>query len=144
MTLSIDYDLEKREIHIPVRIDSQLNVLTLPVAVPAGQWTLCWDVDVESVKYANFVLPGVERQGSLAPHLELECKYSELKGNCCRAAATNTVEHTNGCAVDLYFQGHDNGVRFSHDPTIAVTPDPLGGGKKPYAGRPGKVLPVKA
>ena len=128
MVMSIQYDYEKREIHIPVNVDSKLNFLTPPVAVPLGEWNLFWELDEESVKYVFFVLPGVEKRNpDDLPRVTLECQSQTLEPNCCPAKVKNGAKAPNGASLDLWFQSDENGKRFAHDPTIAVTLDPVGG-----------------
>lgn len=129
MKLSIDYYYESREIHIPVRVEAGL-IWTPPVAVPTGTWKLYWELDEDSGKYLQFCAPGVGKHDATAvPSLKLECKLEEIQPLSCPATVTNTVDHPNGCSLDISFKHHVHGLRFKHDPTIAVTPDPLGCGE---------------
>ncbi|HSS75757.1 MAG TPA: hypothetical protein VLV54_03345, partial [Thermoanaerobaculia bacterium] len=66
-----------------------------------------------------------EKSDLSVPYFKLECCAEELEGNYCPALAKNAVDQPNGCPVDIWLERHDNGKRFSHDPTIAVTKDPL-------------------
>lgn len=127
---TVRYDLEKKTIHVPVWVDSELKPVTPPVAVPPGTWEVCWELDKESNKYAHFVMPGVKKCDRIdkkewVPKLKLECKH--VDGNCCPATLQNKVEYPNCCPIDLYIESHANKkLKFTHDPTIAVTADPYG------------------
>jgi hypothetical protein len=134
--MSIQYDYDKREIRIPVRVykenseDEELKVLTPPVAITPGNWDLYWVLDTESCGFASFDAPGVTKcnEGDVQ-HLKLSCMTKEPGYNCW-AKVHNSVTEANGCRVWLNFLpkggGVGNGKPFSHDPTIAVTLDPVG------------------
>ena len=145
MKMSIDFDYQKHEIRIPVRVESGL-IWTPPVAIPQGQWKLFWELDEGSGKALNFCYPGVQKHDhTLLPNLQWECKPEEIEPLRCPVTVDNAAGSPNGCALDIHFDYLLLGLRFKHDPTIAVTPDPLGGGRKPYPGVPADaVLPLKA
>ena len=154
MKMSVKYDYKKREIHVYVRIrkvkgQSKPRISTPPVAIPSGEWKVCWELDEKSVKYARFNAPGVTKHsaGDL-PFLELACQCEDIKPHLCPASVKNTTVKPEDAALgalDLFFQGNDNGEVFPHDPTIAVTLDPVGGHRKPrHAPRAAPVLAVKA
>ncbi len=71
--MSVLYDVAERKIHISVFIDSNMNVLTPPVAVPAGDWNLCWEIAEGSMDFANFHPRGVEKiEPDMVPMATLE------------------------------------------------------------------------
>jgi hypothetical protein len=123
--MSVLYDAAEQKIHISVFIDSQMNILTPPVAVPAGDWNLCWEIDEGSMDFANFHPRGVEKvDPDMVPMAELE--LLDASGGFCRAQLSNRVPHTNGFPVYLFFMPpNGNNKVFKHDPTIAVTKDPM-------------------
>jgi hypothetical protein len=128
----VEYDLETREIHIPVYLyppepgGTMPQVVTPPVAIPSGDWHLCWEIDEESMEWAIFHPRGVEKiDPTLTPRATLE--LLDALGSSCRVKVSNSVLVTNGFGVNMFFVPPDtNGEPFPpHDPTIAVTQDPL-------------------
>jgi hypothetical protein len=144
MEMFIIYDYKNCEIHIPVRVESGL-IWTPPVAIPQGQWRLLWELDEDSGKALKFCKPGVrKRDETLIPYLKWECKHKEIKDLCCPVTVHNSADQPNGCALDIHFDYYVLGLRFKHDPTIAVTPDPIIGDGSQSRVPAGAVLPLKA
>lgn len=139
-TMSIEYDYDKREIRIPVRVykesseDKDFKVLTPPVAIPSGTWELLWMLDTESCGFARFDWPGVKKCFDDVPNLVLEPLTGSLGVNYnFRVRASNTIKKEakgNVCQVTLNFLENGTDDEFGHDPTIAVTLDPVGGGHR--------------
>jgi hypothetical protein len=128
----VEYDLENKEIHIPVYLyppapgETDLQIVTPPVAVPRGDWHLCWEIDEESLKLAIFHPQGVEKiDPSLTPRATLE--LLDALGSSCRARVSNPIPVMNSFRANMFLVPPDtNGDPFPpHDPTIAVTQDPL-------------------
>jgi hypothetical protein len=129
--MCVRYDLGERKIYIPVYFYPPVSTgvepeaVTPPVAVPWGEWHLCWEIDEDSMELAHFHPRGVEKvDPAMVPNASLE--VVEAAKGICLAKLTNGVSTTNGIAVNLFFlPPNENGQPFVHDPTIAVTKDPL-------------------
>jgi hypothetical protein len=129
MEVTVRYDMGKMEIYVPVYVEkphdnSQLpQVCTPPLVIPQGTWTVIWQLAPS--EYAQFDNAGVTKHDpeDLA-NLDLTCEVSEDRRTI-TATATNNVKAPNACGVDLHFLDPALNKSFTHDPTIAVTPDPL-------------------
>lgn len=125
MKMSVEYDLvsaEDRTIYVPVFVRSQ--VYTPPLAIPKGTWKVIWQLDPDSLQYAKFIYPGIEKQDSNSvPQLIIEDNWVGIDQDHCAARLINRAEEPDSCSMYLCLVGSQG--TFKHDPTIAVTKDPL-------------------
>jgi hypothetical protein len=137
MKLSVEYDLvsaEDRTIYVPVRVSPPTLgsgdplVWTPPLALPKGTWKVIWQLDPESLQLAKFIFPGIEKHDpNSVPQLIVENNWIGTDHDHCAVTLTNQtneVEEPASCSMDFYLEKPQGGT-FTHDPTIAVTKDPL-------------------
>lgn len=128
--LTISYDAEQRTITIDVIVDwTGGTILAPPLAIPSGAWTVIWNLVGESGDFnpSNGILMHLGRPD--------EIKISDSHHNpparwhCTIDHQVDKVIHM-GYTIRLDSVGASTapgaGRSLSHDPTIAVTPDPMG------------------
>jgi len=132
MKVLVEYDLENKEIHIPVYLyppapgEEDLQIVTPPVAVPRGEWHLFWEIDEVSLELAGFHPNGVKKiDPFLTPRAPLD--LVDVSVSSCQARISNPVPVMNSFRANMFLVLPDsNGKPLPpHDPTIAVTQDPL-------------------
>lgn len=148
MKMTVEYDYKNRVIQIPVYVEEGGRVLTPPVAIPGchpenppeAAWTLQWNIHPESPKQPQLL--GVRKKEFLPPAAEWLKLEMKVGGPDCQARVTSTADHASCACLELILPDDGNGKPIYHDPTIAVTLDPIDPTRgKPYAGSlPGGVL----
>jgi len=131
MILTVEYNYETREIQIPVHVEKDGGVWTPPVAIPECSeqcWVLHWKLDDASKERVRF--SGFEEVDFDVPE-PLDLELLDLEDVYCRLKATCKDTRKKFASLYLLFspkgESINNGKEFRHDPTIAVTLDPVDG-----------------
>lgn len=129
MEITVRYDAKDNKIYVPVyagtpNSNSQTPpICTPPLVIPRGIWTVIWQLNPS--KYAQFGDKGVTKQNPEDVwNFDLTCSVSEDRWMI-TAIAINNAKVPNACRADIHFLDLILNKPFTHDPTIAVTPDPL-------------------
>jgi hypothetical protein len=141
----ITFDVGSRTIILDVIVRRLLGtegvtVLAAPVTVPPDDlmWTLVWNLvpgeGIASLKFREdegIVIPSVEKPfvpAKVSAPKETSKRISDTQWE---HGITHSVMSANCLAYDISFEAFypgspNEGVPVTHDPTIAVTPDPIG------------------
>jgi hypothetical protein len=133
---TVTFDAENRIVILKVVVflpegGSDIVIEAAPAAIPHGDWTFVWDLDVStSGLVAQFANPGIIL-GSLPPQVRILKAPSGIAEEW-TAQLRNEVQSANAFNYDIAVEWHlrEDEVLHKvtvHDPTIAVTTDPIGG-----------------
>ncbi|HEV8579293.1 MAG TPA: hypothetical protein VGX68_09440 [Thermoanaerobaculia bacterium] len=133
---TVTFDAENMTVTLKVVVflpegAEDIVIETAPAAIPHGNWTFVWVLDVStSGLIAEFADPGIIL-GSLPPLVRV-LKAPSGTAETWTAQLRNEVQSANAFNYDIAVDWHlleDNVIRnvTIHDPTIAVTTDPIGG-----------------
>lgn len=113
---------------------SDIVIEAAPAAIPHGEWTFVWDLDVSLPVIAQFANPGIilPAPGSSLPPLVRVTKAPSGTAEEWTATLKNDVQSAQAFNYDIAIDWHletEEVIQHVtiHDPTIAVTTDPIGG-----------------
>jgi hypothetical protein len=128
--LTITYDAEQRTITLDVVVDwTGGTIMAPPLAVPSGTWTVIWNLVGESGDFNP--LTGIFMHLGRPAEIKIRDSHHKppARWHCTidhQVDKVNYVGYTIRLDSIAAATAHGAKRSLSHDPTIAVTPDPMG------------------